>query len=193
MTADTSPALFDLSEVEAGILDAVTRQPGQCSGARIDRQVELVTMVLDRLAAGCSQREVARLTGLHRRTVAGILARAEQCGRIAPHKQAVSQLLGRAIRGGVELWIERMEAGEVPASTIPVAVGIFSDKKAMLDGEATSRVEHRREIGREDVEGYLRRLPSAASSSASGAGLDLGPVAPATIDSQSVENTTKSQ
>ena len=38
--------------------------------------------------------------------------------------------------------IERLEAGTVPSNVVSVMVGIFADKKALLDGDATVRVEH---------------------------------------------------
>ncbi len=50
--------------------------------------------------------------------------------------------IGRAVEAGIEHWTEAVEAGKVSASQIPIAVGIFTDKKLLLDGEATCRVEH---------------------------------------------------
>ena len=50
-----------------------------------------------------------------------------------------------------------MEAGKVSASQIPVAVGIFTDKKLLLDGEATSRVEHVQRVTPEDLMADMKK------------------------------------
>ena len=97
-------------------------------------------------------------SAVSRNTVAGLIRRAEASGKVEPYKARVSARLGRAVEAGVECWTEAVEAGKISPSQIPVAVGIFADKKAMLDGEATSRVEVVQRVEAADVLADLRRV-----------------------------------
>ena len=155
-----APELFSAEAVEAGLVEVAGKPRGQFSGGIIERQAELVDVILERFAAGASQREIARIYGVSTNTVAGIVARATAAGRIEAYKIRVSAKLAGAIEGGIEVWTDALRAGTLNPAQIPLAVGIFSDKKALLDGEATSRVEVRQvEPTGQDIDAALRALP----------------------------------
>lgn len=135
------------------------------TGTTAERRGEIIETALEMVLQGHSQRQVAHLMRLSRNTLAVLMRRWEQEGRLEPLKQRISARLGRAIEAGVEAWTDALEAGAVPVQTIPVAVGIFTDKKALLDGEATVRIEHaRQEPSLEDVAAYIKALPGCSTS-----------------------------
>ena len=155
-----APELFSAEAVEAGLVEVAGKPRGQFSGGIIERQAELVDVILERFAAGASQREIARVFSVSTNTVAGIVSRARASGRIEAYKTRVSAKLAGAIEGGIEVWTDALRAGLLNPAQIPLAVGIFSDKKALLDGEATSRVEVRQvEPTGQDIDAALRALP----------------------------------
>ena len=155
-----APELFSAEAVEAGLVEVAGKPRGQFSGALVERQAALVDVILERFAAGASQREIARVFRVSPNTVAGIVARATAAGRIEAYKIRVSAKLAGAIEGGIEVWTDALRAGLLNLAQIPLAVGIFSDKKALLDGEATSRVEVRQvEPTGQDIDAALRALP----------------------------------
>ena len=155
-----APELFSPEAVESGLVEVAGKPRGQFSGALIERQAELVDVILERFAAGSSQREIARVFGISTNTVAGVVARATAAGRIEAYKTRVSAKLAGAIEGGIEVWTDALRAGLLNPAQIPLAVGIFSDKKALLDGEPTSRVEVRQaEPSAQDIAAALRALP----------------------------------
>ena len=155
-----APELFSPEAVEAGLVEVAGKPRGQFSGGIIERQAELVDVILERFASGASQREIARVFSVSTNTVAGIVSRATASGRIEAYKTRVSAKLAGAIEGGIEFWTDALRAGTLNPAQIPLAVGIFSDKKALLDGEATSRVEVRQvEPSGQDIDAALRALP----------------------------------
>jgi len=167
-----------LDAVDERLLAVVDQRP-EFSGERVERDVQLVDAVLGAFAGGVSQRRIAAAFKLSRNTVAALIRRAEDAGRIEPYKGRLSGKLARAIEAGLEQWTDAVEAGQLSAGQIPVAVGIFQDKKLLLDGEATSRVEHQERVNVEDVMERLRRLR------------EVQPVI--SIDSESVGSAIKSQ
>ena len=155
-----APELFSAEQVESGLVEIAGKPRGQFSGALVERQAELLDVILERFCAGSSQREISRVFGVSTNTVAGIVSRATASGRIEAYKTRVSAKLAGAIEGGIEVWTDALRAGLLNPAQIPLAVGIFSDKKALLDGEATSRVEVRQaEPSAQDIAAALRALP----------------------------------
>lgn len=155
-----APELFSPEQIESGLIEVAGKPRGQFSGGIIEKQAALVDVILERFASGASQREIARLFRVSPNTVAGVVARATASGRIEAYKTRVSAKLAGAIEGGIEVWTDALRAGLLNPAQIPLAVGIFSDKKALLDGEATSRVEVRQaEPSAQDIAAALRALP----------------------------------
>ena len=132
-------------------LAAVFATTAAFSGALTERDQSLVDAILSSFVAGATQRQIAERFKVSRNTIAQMVRRAEADGRLEPYKARLSARLGRAVEAGIEHWTEAVEAGKVSASQIPVAVGIFTDKKLLLDGEATSRVEHLQRVTPEQL------------------------------------------
>jgi len=132
-------------------LAAVFATTAAFSGLLTERDQSLVDAILSSFVAGATQRQIAERYKVSRNTIAQMVRRAEADGRLEPYKARLSARLGRAVEAGIEHWTEAVEAGKVSASQIPVAVGIFTDKKLLLDGEATSRVEHVQRITPEQL------------------------------------------
>ena len=132
-------------------LAAVFASTAAFSGVLTERDQGLVDSILSSFVAGATQRQIAERFKVSRNTIAQMVRRAEADGRLEPYKARLSARLGRAVEAGIEHWTEAVEAGKVSASQIPVAVGIFTDKKLLLDGEATSRVEHVQRITPEQL------------------------------------------
>ena len=106
-----APELFSPEAVEAGLVEVAGKPRGQFSGGIIERQAELVDVILERFASGASQREIARVFSVSTNTIAGIVARATAAGRIEAYKTRVSAKLAGAIEGGIEVWTDALRAG----------------------------------------------------------------------------------
>lgn len=139
---DLQPVLPVILDEADQRLAAVFASTAAFSGLLTERDQSLVDAILSSFVAGATQRQIAERFKVSRNTIAQMVRRAEADGRLEPYKARLSARLGRAVEAGIEHWTEAVEAGKVSASQIPVAVGIFTDKKLLLDGEATSRVEH---------------------------------------------------
>ena len=81
-----APELFSPEAVEAGLVEVAGKPRGQFSGALVERQAALVDVILERFAAGASQREIAKIFRVSSNTVAGIVARATTSNRIEAYK-----------------------------------------------------------------------------------------------------------
>ena len=159
------------------------------SGKIIERDKQLVEAILSAFAGGISQRRIAQAFKVSRNTVAALVDRATAAGKIEPIKKRLSGKLGRAIEAGIEQWIDAVEEGSISPSQIPVAVGIFSDKKALLDGEATSRIERVEGPSMDSVMEKLQRAKVALAVPA-----DVDPAGPgAAGDRPSTDNGADSQ
>lgn len=91
-------------------------------------------------------------------TVHAVLEVLEQAGKLADLKQRVSRNLGLLAEVSSERAIEMVAEGKCPANVLPINVGVALDKKALLDGDATARVEMAVAvpIGVADVLAYLK-------------------------------------
>lgn len=149
----------------AGEASADAKRYAQHTGTTVERRAEVVEAALTMVLQGMSQRRVARMLGLSRNTIAVLYRKWEQEGKLEPLKARLSARLGRAVEVGIEEWTEAAEAGLVPVQTLPVAVGIFTDKKLLLDGEVTVRIGHaKEEPSLEDVKRYIESLPGCSTS-----------------------------
>ena len=70
----------------------------------------------------------------------------------------MSRLLARATETMAANLVEAVEKKQIAPAALPVALGIATDKKLLLDGEATSRVEHVERVRPEDVLAGIKRL-----------------------------------
>jgi hypothetical protein len=84
---------------------------------------------------------------------------------VATEKRRLSATLGHAARLCAESLIDDLQDGKVPANVKSISLGILLDKKAMLDGEPTLRVEHVRneDLTIERVLAEMKRIPDSTS------------------------------
>ena len=70
--------------------------------------------------------------------------------------------MNQIITAGSELLLERIREGAIKSEALSVVIGIISDKVALREGQATSRIEIvRTEPTEEDIRRSLAELPSA--------------------------------
>ena len=135
------PPLFDLAECESHLVRLAGRDQERFSGTTIEKDRELVAAVLGAVVAGVPRDHIARLAGISTHTIAGIVDRAESGGEIAPWKQRMSRQLARATESLAASLVEAADNKTIPVGQQSVSLAILVDKKLILDGEATSRVE----------------------------------------------------
>lgn len=141
MELRTQARLFDELDLGSELLGIEEdRRSNKHTGATLDRRAELRDAICLKLCEGVSIRSVCKEFGVGRNTVSKLVKRLEEAGRMEPYKKRVSAKLGQIVEAGTEEFLRKLDAGEVPVNVIPVAVGIFADKKALLDGEATTIV-----------------------------------------------------
>jgi hypothetical protein len=134
--------LFDESELPAG-LEVVMPEETQrkrFTAEQVARNQGRYREIVHAIAGGMPVRSICKAFSVSHHIVK--IIREREPDLVATEKKRMSASLGHAARMGVEEFMEQVARGEVEAKVLPVAVGIFLDKKALLDGEATARVEH---------------------------------------------------
>lgn len=136
------------------------RKASRHTGSILERRQELYDAICERLAAGVAIRKVCRIYGVGRNTVRAIVRRLEASGKMEPLKRRLAAKYGEVIELGTDFFLEKLEAGEVPVTAIPVAVGIFADKKALLEGEPTAILGKSdvKQISIDGVNGFWERM-----------------------------------
>lgn len=156
--------LFDVLDLGSELLVIEEdRAANKHTGKTLERREELRDLICTRLCEGMSIRAVSRAYGVGRNTVSKLVQRLEAAGKMEPYKKRVSAKLGALVEAGVDAFMEKLANDEVPVNVIPVAVGIFSDKKALLDGEATTIVgtTAKPELSQEAWDKWFAALPQA--------------------------------
>jgi hypothetical protein len=82
---------------------------------------------------------------------------------VAIEKKQLSQELGSVLKLSLETYKDALVKKLVPATQIPIAFGIFADKKAMIDGDAGMIVEHRHTVV-QSADGFKQRLDALKSA-----------------------------
>jgi len=145
------PALFDLASCEQHLVELAGRDQERFTGTTTEKDGELVQAVLAAVVQGVPRETIARLARISPSTIAALVERAEKSGQIGGWKERMSRILSRATETAAAALVDDIEKGKLPAAQKPVAIGILVDKKLLLDGEATSRVEHVERVRPEDV------------------------------------------
>lgn len=140
------------------------RSAGKHTAAILSRREELAAAIMTRVLAGMSEREAAKLFRVGRNTIAALKRKWESEGKLEPLKRRLVAKLGRAVELGVENSIELLEKGQVPANVLPIMVGVFVEKRALLEGEPTAIVHQvKREITPDDLAKALDAIDVEAS------------------------------
>lgn len=135
---------------------------GRYTGERIARDQARYRGIVRCLSEGLGIRQTARAFHVSTHTVQAI--RDREGLAIATEKKELSHLMGRFVRLSVERLIEELDA--IPIGQLSVSVGIIQDKKALLDGDPTSIIDHRSAdesvVSEDQVRDYLDRMKRAA-------------------------------
>jgi len=154
--------LFDPRELPAGmdLLLPHDVQVQRFTAEHVARNQQRYLEIASAIAEGLSVRTIARAYRVSSHTVQRIREREPEL--IATDKQRLARLMRQAARQSVEGYLEKLEVGLVTPGVLPIAAGIFTDKSLLLEGEATSRVEHVHiDVTPEQVNGWMSSLPAA--------------------------------
>lgn len=101
---------------------------------------------------------VAKRFSISPNTVHAVVEVLEKAGKLDDLKQRLSRKLGILAEVSAERAIQMVNDGKCPANVLPINVGVAIEKKALIDGEATQRVEtvSRQALDASDVLAYLR-------------------------------------
>jgi len=157
MNTPTTPALFDMAECERHLVELAAPDAARFTGTTTEKDRQRVDAILAAVVAGVPREHIAALAKVSTHTIAGIVERAERSGEIAGWKQRLSMMLARATETMAANLVEAVEKKSIPAASLPVALGIATDKKLLLDGEPTSRMEHVERVRPEDIIQLIKR------------------------------------
>lgn len=134
------------------------------NGKTTCRNEEHAERVLMFYLSSGSLRQTARQFHISPNTVKAVLYVFELNGKLDAVKQRLSQKLGLVAELGTDLLIEKIQEGSVQANVLPIAIGVAVEKKALLDGEATSRNETKpaEPVNLDHLAAYLREKGIAA-------------------------------
>jgi len=145
--------------------DALPTVPALIEGAKQFVHSGKVTCKDEERAAAIAQAylEVGQILPVAKRfqvsphTVHAVIRVLEAAGKLDDIKQRVSRNLGLLAEVSSERAIEMVAEGKCPANVLPINVGVALDKKALLDGDPTQRIEATvaAPLGVQDVVSYL--------------------------------------
>lgn len=142
------------------------------NGKTTCRNEEQAAEIAELVLMGVSERAVARECRVSRNTVHAVMQLLEANGKLEPFKRRMSAKLGRLIEMTLDEAKRLLAERKVPANSIPIWVGVFSDKKGALDQDPEFGAAPARKVVtvEELVAHYaaLRRRSTADAQSAGG-------------------------
>ena len=87
-----------------------------------------------------------------------------ECVSIQQNKQYVADMLMTTAMVGSEKLLEAVVNDEIPAATLPIALGIIIDKMQSLSGAPPQIVEVRKEMTVTEFNEIIKNLPQAESA-----------------------------
>ena len=103
------------------------------------RRPKLMQLAIRLLSEGCSQRQTAETTGLSRQVIAQIRTQYEE--QIGNLRDEAATKARNVASQTLDLMMEKVETGEIPANLLPIYFGVLTEKAELLTGQATSRQE----------------------------------------------------
>jgi len=137
----SQPALFTPEQLPAVPALIAAAQQHLHNGKTTCKDEELCEAMLTHYLTTGSLRATAKRFQVSAHTVAAVLKVYESAGKMDALKQRLSSKFGVMIELGTDLLIEKLQEGAVQANVLPIVIGVGVEKKALLDGEATSRTE----------------------------------------------------
>jgi hypothetical protein len=159
------PGLFSLEQLPPAPQLIAAAKAYAHTGTTASKDEERAEMVLSYYLVTGSLRATARHFQTSPNTIKAVLDIFATSGKLDALKQRISTKLGTVIELATDLLTEKlMLDGSVPANVLPIVIGVAVDKKALMDGEATSRVEEKISAPAQfdDLAAYLRERGIAA-------------------------------
>ena len=137
----SQPALFQPGQLPdaPGLMKAAHAHAH--TGKTTCKDEELCEQMLSYYLSTGSLRAAAKRFQMSAHTISAVMQIYEASGKMAALKQRLSTKLGVSIELATDLLNEKLLDGSVQANVLPIVIGVGVEKKALLDGEATSRVE----------------------------------------------------
>jgi hypothetical protein len=130
------------------------------TAVELEKRVVVRDMVCRLLAEGVGIMRIAkslRAQGIEIGERSIMALRDRRPDLVAIEKKQLSTGLARVLKLSLETYEDALINKKIPATQIPIAFGIFSDKKAALDGDASLVIEHRHTIA-QSADGFLAKL-----------------------------------
>jgi len=159
----TQPGLFLLSELPDNPKLQAAAKRYVHSGRITCKDEERAAAIAEAFLSCGLVLPVARRFHVSPKTVHAVLEVLEEEGKLARVKERLSAKLGLLAEVSAEAAVEMVVAGKTQANVLPINVGVAIEKKAMLDGEATVRIESVEvRISAADLIARVQRLAAAA-------------------------------
>jgi transposase-like protein len=157
LTEDEQPELWGADELPCRpVLQKITREYLHTGSTVSKDHVRVGFIIKTYLELGEIAR-TCRTCGCSPNTLKVLMNEAEAAGKVDGFKQRVNDKFGLMLEMGQEKAIREYRADRVPPPALSINIGVAYDKKALMDGEATSRVEAiaAAPVEREHVLAYL--------------------------------------
>jgi hypothetical protein len=158
------PSLFSELEMDLITIDQPETRK-RYTAERLARCIAKRDAIINALAHGFGLLRIAKAFGVSHHTVSTI--RDSRPDLVAIEKKQLSGQYGRVIKMSLDRYEEALVAGKISPAQIPVAVGIFSDKRAQIDGDPGLVIEHRHKIVA-SADGFRERLKAAVDAKSTG-------------------------
>ncbi len=135
--AVSEPYLFDEQDLPLRRAVVASAKQGRNSytGQRLLDDERKTARLVELLMMGCGMKKIARALHSSKESVRAAL---EVGGKIRPYKERFIVACEEIIELGTEQYEAALENDAVPVASIPIGVGIFFDKRALLCRESTS-------------------------------------------------------
>ena len=157
---DNRPLLPQLSGPEELETGKNYHQKFHCNGNLLYKtDPEKYGRIASMLSEGGPIGRIANLLGTSPHMVRAVQVR--EGGTIATAKQYVAEILMTTNMVAAEKLLEYVVNDEIPAATLPIALGIMIDKMQTLSGEATQVIQVKREMTVSEFNTMIKELPKA--------------------------------
>lgn len=150
-------------ELDERLVELVKHKSFVHTAAFVSRDEVLCRAICIDLLSGISRRLIAKRYEVSRNSVNGIREVMDARGELEPLKREIARRLDRCVIYSLENLEHALEQNVIAAGSLPVATAVLLDKKAALEGQPTSRIEHitTRKVSHEELNAWLDTLPSA--------------------------------
>lgn len=131
------------------------------TGKILSKDEALMIEVAEAVLTGMSDRRIAKQFQVNRRSIRPIMRILEERGKLAPLKERLLARVGEVAELSIQRAMELLEDDLLPAQCIPILMGVAIDKRELLAGGVTARVEERMVI---DVTASLEALKALVAS-----------------------------